>query len=320
MSAAARAARWSDGDADPACLARLYESEGLSTYQIAALTGIDRQRITRVLHRLGVPLRPRGAGRRRPTRRPDDPPDVQQRITTLYEQQRLNSREISVLLGLPERTVRDRLRRYGVQARTRGAWTREQRRTIPAEILAYLYVELGLPAETVGQQLGTSGKVVLRSAHTHGLPVQTRGSFGGDEREEIELIKALYADPLVADALRQYGIRPVPAGGPIHARFPRPVGLTTSLVKELYWTCGVGLNHIELLTGQPAMTVRGFMIRTGIPLRQAGGRTPFMRRWRAHSRQAANSSAAETAAHKNSSQVSQPSPRGRRRRDAGDSL
>jgi hypothetical protein len=206
-----------------------------------------------------VPLRARGAGRQRPARRPDDPPDVQQRITTLYEKTRLNSREISVVLGLPERTVRDRLRRYGVQARTRGAWSREQRRTIPAEILVQLYVELGLPAETVGQQLGTSGKVVLRSAHAHGLPVQTRGSFAGDGGEQIELIDALYADSLVAAALRQYGIRPVPAGGPIYARFPIPLALTTP-------------------------------------------------------------SAAETAAHKNSSQVSQPSPRGRHRRDAGDSL
>jgi hypothetical protein len=36
-----------------------------------------------------------------------------------------------------------------------------------------------------------------------------------------------------------------------------------------------------LLTGQPAMTVRGFMRRAGIPLRHPGGRTPFLRRWRA---------------------------------------
>jgi hypothetical protein len=44
---------------------------------------------------------------------------------------------------------------------------------------------------------------------------------------------------------------------------------------------GAGLAHIELLTGQPAMTVRGFMRRAGIPLRHPGGQTPFLRRWRA---------------------------------------
>ena len=57
--------------------------------------------------------------------------------------------------------------------------------------------------------------------------------------------------------------------------------LTAPLVKDLYWGCGAGLTHIELLTGQPAMTVRGFMRRADIPLRHPGGRTPFLRRWRA---------------------------------------
>jgi len=73
----------------------------------------------------------------------------------------------------------------------------------------------------------------------------------------------------------------VPPGAPIWQRFPDPVPLTTPLVKDLYWGCGAALTHIELLTGQPAMTVRGFMRRVGIPLRHPGGRTPFLRRWRA---------------------------------------
>ena len=73
----------------------------------------------------------------------------------------------------------------------------------------------------------------------------------------------------------------VPPGGPLWQRFPDPLPLTTPLVKDLYWGCGAGLTHIELLTGQPAMTVRGFMRRAGIPLRHPGGRTPFLRRWRA---------------------------------------
>lgn len=47
-----------------------------------------------------------------------------------------------------------------------------------------------------------------------------------------------------------------------------------------YWRCGVGLNHIELVTGQPAHTVRAFMRRGGIAVRHPGGRSPFLRRWR----------------------------------------
>ena len=43
-------------------LAHLYLCEGLSTYRIAQLTHLDRQRVTRRLRRAGVPLRPRGAG------------------------------------------------------------------------------------------------------------------------------------------------------------------------------------------------------------------------------------------------------------------
>lgn len=281
MAATAPDARSPDGDVDPAYLARLYEGEGLSTYQIAQLLGVDRQRVTRALHRLGVPMRARGAGRRRPTRRPDDPPDVEPLMIKLYEETRLTSPEISVLLGIPERTVRDRLRRYGVRARTRGAWNREERQTIPAEVLLELYVQLVMSAEAVGRRLGTSGKVVLRSAHAHGLPVRTMGNIDERENEEIELIEALYADAMVTSALRMSDVPRVPAGGPIYQRFPIPFPLSVALVKELYWNCGLALNHIELLTGQPATTVHRFMRRSGIPLRHPGGRTPFMRRWRA---------------------------------------
>ena len=64
----------------------------------------------------------------------------------------------------------------------------------------------------------------------------------------------------------------------------RPVPLTRELVADLYWRCGIGLHHIELLTGQPAHTVRGFMRRARIPVRHPGGRSPFLRRWRAGTR------------------------------------
>jgi hypothetical protein len=58
----------------PERLAHLYLCRGLSTYGIGELTGLDRQRVTRMLRRAGVPLRPRGAGRFRPVRRTADPP------------------------------------------------------------------------------------------------------------------------------------------------------------------------------------------------------------------------------------------------------
>lgn len=268
------------GGPDPAWLAHLYLCRGLSTYAIGEITGLDRQRVTRMLRHAGVPPRPRGAGRRRPVRR-DDPPGLPLLLAGLYEAGRLGSPQIAAITGMPERTVRDRLRRYGIAMRTRGRWNREDRQTIPAEVLEGLYTRLGLTADEVGRELGTSRSTVLRSAHALGVPVRAGGSVPAQGPEEIELVQALYADPLIAGVLDARGIPQVPAGAPLWERFPVPVPLTAPLVKDLYWGCGAGLAHIELLTGQPAMTVRGFMRRDGIPLRHPGGRTPFLRRWRA---------------------------------------
>jgi hypothetical protein len=265
---------------DPARLAHLYLCRGLSTYAIGEITGLDRQRVTRMLRRAGVPLRPRGAGRLRPLRR-DDPPGLPRILGELYEEGRLGSPQIAAITGLPERTVRDRLRRYGIHARTRGRWNREDRRLVTAEVLDELYTRLGLTADEVGRRLGTSGNTVLRSAHALGIPVRAGGTIPVPGPDEIKLVQALYADPLIAAVLDARDVPRVPPGAPIWQRFPDPVPLTTPLVKDLYWGCGAALAHIELLTGQPAMTVRGFMHREGIPLRRPGGRTPFLRRWRA---------------------------------------
>jgi len=264
----------------PERLAHLYLCRGLSTYRIAELSGLDRQRVTRTLRRAGVPVRPRGAGRLRPVRR-DDPPGLPQLMAELYEAGRLSSRQIAAVTGLPERTVRDRLRRYGVRARSRGHWNREDRRMVPAGTLRDLYEQMGLTAAEVGELTGTSGNTVLRSAHALGVPVRTGGIVELPGPDRIELVRALYADDFIAAALVAHDVPQVPPGGPIWERFPEPVPLSAPLVKDLYWSCGAALNHIELLTGQPAMTVRGFMRREGIPLRPPGGRTPFLRRWRA---------------------------------------
>ncbi|MGH3280746.1 MAG: hypothetical protein ACRDNW_16635, partial [Trebonia sp.] len=181
-------------------LAHLYLCHGLSTYAIADRTGVDRQRITRALRKAGVPLRPRGAGRRRPERRPApaDVPSMPALMRALYVDARLDSREIAPLLDMPDRTVRERLRRYGIKARTRGGYNREDRVTVPAEAIQALYVELGMTAAEVGQRLGVSRNAVLRTAHSLGVPVRSGGTVPLPGPEEIELISALYADPLIA--------------------------------------------------------------------------------------------------------------------------
>ena len=56
-------------EADAAWLAQLYLCRRLSTDAIGELTGLARQRVTRMLRKTRMPLRPRGAGRLRPLRR-----------------------------------------------------------------------------------------------------------------------------------------------------------------------------------------------------------------------------------------------------------
>jgi hypothetical protein len=257
----------------------LYVCHGLSTYRIAVIVGISRQRVGRLLSRAGVPLKPRGAGR---PRQPDaEQARLDDLMESLYRQSGLTSGQISELTGIPDRTVRDRLRARGVRMRTRGRLNREDRLAVPAGALAELYVRAGLSAAETGRLLGVSGRVVLRTAHDQGLPVRVGGPEPRRGPTEIELVDALYADPLVQQAISRHGLVRRPAGGPIWQRFPVPVPVSPELAEELYVSCGLGVHHVELLSGQPAETIRGLLHAKGIRLRPAGGRSPFMRRWRA---------------------------------------
>jgi hypothetical protein len=85
----------------------------------------------------------------------------------------------------------------------------------------------------------------------------------------------------VRRALHRHSLPEVPPGGPIWQRFPVPVSLNAEAARELYESCGLAIQHIELLTGQAAESVRRQLASSGTILRPAGGRSPFMRRWRA---------------------------------------
>jgi len=277
-------------------VSHLYLCEGLSTYRIGAVTGMDRQRVGRMLARTGVPVKPRGAGRRRLV--DQDRAALDEAMERMYCECGLTSREIAAVTGISQRTVRDRLHARGVRMRTKGRLNREDRVTVPADQLMRLYVSAGLSAAETGRLLGVSGQIVLRAAHDEGLPVRVGGPEPGDGPGEIELVEALYADPLVRQALARHNIPSRPAGGPIWQRFPVPVPVSGELAEELYVTCGLGVRHIELLTGHPAQTMLGLLQAQGITRRPAGGRSPFMRRWRAGPHtvppRPANSAAGET--------------------------
>jgi hypothetical protein len=264
----------------PERIAHLYGCQGLSTYRVAGVVGISRQRVTRVLHRAGVPVKPRGSGRRRlPRGAGAGVPTAL--LADLYLRHRLTCAQISELTQVPARTVQDRLRGDGITLRTRGRFNREDRIAVDPDVLAEAYLRAGLTSGEVGELLGVSRRMVLRTAHDEGLPVRMGGPPASRGPTEIELIAALYADPHVRQVLARHGLSMVPPGGPIWQRFPVPARLGPELAEELYVACGIGLHHIELLTGQPAECVRKLLHASGVALRPAGGRSPFLRRWRA---------------------------------------
>lgn len=97
---------------------------------------------------------------------------------------------------------------------------------------------------------------------------------------EAELLTALYADPDVCRVLDKHGIPVATLAGPAWKRFPAPQPLSADLVSDLYQGCGLGLHHIELLTGRPAAAAGAVLRAKGIQLRPAGGTSPFTRRLR----------------------------------------
>jgi hypothetical protein len=96
----------------------------LSTRKIAVITGADRGRIARLLHEVGIMVKPRGAGRQL-TRRTIESKRLDQLMTLLCVEQRMRTTQIAQLTGMPDHRVLRRLRAHGMPIRTRGSNNRE---------------------------------------------------------------------------------------------------------------------------------------------------------------------------------------------------
>jgi hypothetical protein len=238
--------------------------------------------VSEILRGGGIAIAPKGAGRRRPLR-------VERAITEgalryLYVNCLLSSVEIGRALGISDRLVRSRLELWGIERRTRGQWNRFDRSDVAPEEIRPLYVGKEWAAAEVGEELGVSGNIVLRSAHSGGLPVRAGGSPRPSEAYDILLIEALYEDADVSRTLVTHRVPIARDPGPLWQRFPVPVELTRDLLNDLYNQCGVSSFHIELLTGVPLPTVLRRLEQLGIERRGRGGRSPFIRRWNARQR------------------------------------
>jgi len=223
----------------------------------------------------GFEVAPRGTGRARPNRRVPIPDEVRRLLPMLYCDLRMTRGQVADFFGVSEARVRVWLGRLGIRTRTRGRANREDRTRIDPELAGKLYVALEYTADEVGAEAGARRQAVLQTLHEAGLPVRVPNS-----REEHVVLHDLYADPHVRDAIQRYGLPVADVPGPLHERFPTPVPLTEPLLRELYDGCGLAVVHIEMLTGQPSVTVRRRLVQAGVPLRGAGGLSPFVRRHR----------------------------------------
>lgn len=150
----------------------------------------------------------------------------------------------------------------------------------PVRWKVHLYLRSNLSSGQISALIGVPERTIRGRLRARGMPVRIAGPTPRHGPSEIELIDALYADSLVWRALSRHGIARRPSPGPIWQRFPVPVDVGPELAKELYVSCGLGLRHVELITGQPAETIRALLRGQGIKLRPPGGRSPFLRRWR----------------------------------------
>lgn len=184
-----------------------------------------------------------------------------ERVAHLRACQLLSVRRIAAVTGVDRQRITQLLYDVAIEDRPRGAWRRMTRRTRSAEDERFdqVLVRLSEEQQMPGPQIA---------------PPSSRGP------SEIELLGALYADPEVRRVLDRHGVPVVTPAGPPWKRLPAPQPLTAGLVSDLYEGCGLGLHHIELLTGRPAAAAGALLRASGIKLRPPGGRSPFTDRWR----------------------------------------
>lgn len=193
----------------------LYIRRGFSLAEIGRRLNVSPKTVGRRLREENIDIRAAGESILR-----------RAELKDLYCSQGLTMEQIATRFGRSVAWVQEALKRHGIPSRPRGM-DRHHRQDLPVSEIVRLYVDEERSASAVGRKLGISTPLVLRTVHGQGQPVRRSGPRPKDSRDEVELIKELYADKLVRKVIDKHGIPRRLPGRSLVERFPKPIPLTS---------------------------------------------------------------------------------------------
>lgn len=144
-------------------MVRLYTAERLDLRQVAARTGVPRDRVAPALRQAGVRLRMRGS-------RPIDHLDPQ-RLRADYEAG-ASLRALAQREAADDGAIRDALLRAGAAIRPSGGRVSRWTHVLTADYLQEHYVERGQSVRTISRSLGCGYDTVRAALKEHGISVR----------------------------------------------------------------------------------------------------------------------------------------------------
>ncbi|MEO7060209.1 MAG: hypothetical protein ABI083_10835 [Lapillicoccus sp.] len=249
-------------DIDADTLMSLYVDQKLDDITIASRYDVPPVRIRHRRRELGI-RRPAAT----PPRSEPPPSPPAEQLEQLYLVENLPLEVIARRYHTSTRVVRGWLTAGGIPVQPRTS--RSDRRQLDPIMLRERYEEQQWTAAQIAVEQHTTVQLVLRALHENGIPVR-RGGFR-PHADPYLLLDDLYDDPDVLALLQRHHIPVRPQHGPIASRFPQPVPLNATLLRQAYLDIGLSARHIELVTGQPAEQILDALHAAAIPVRTIDG-------------------------------------------------
>lgn len=186
-------------------LSDLYETQRMSTRDIAARFGVTHTQVRRWMDRAGIACRPH-AHAEKVDAGLCPPPD---RLRELVHVEHLSLEKIGERYGVSGSAVRLWLIEFGIP--TPAVWdTRhkgERIRLPGADVLRVLYVDNGLSTAQIGAMHNASSDTVRRALRRHGIPIRPNGFDGGKRLacDDGHLVRSTY-ELRVDNWLHEHGI------------------------------------------------------------------------------------------------------------------